>query len=605
MKKGINWRKALFRLHGWLGLNVGLLLFVICFSGSIATLSHEIDWLLNPSMRAPAREQSYDWTAMHEALSEAFPDGRTLGVYAPEEPGFAALAYVAVPDGQRRKVYLNPYTGAVQGHTSFFNTQRFFRSFHRRFFDGERGIVIITLCAFVLLVAAASGLLYYKGWLKQLLTLRRDKGTRIFWSDVHKGIGIWGLAFALLIALTGIFYFVEVCFQAAGEYDELLPPPLPEVEEASLEGYGPQPELLPAGAYVEAARAAFPGLKVKSVRLPHHPGEAVYIDGQAGNPITRDRANKVLLHPFSGEVIAIQRSSHLGVVPFITDAVDPLHFGYFGGLWTKVLWCLFGLMLSFAILAGTYLWVVRSRPVRRTRTRRAAPGDPPLRLRPFVWLRGAPVAFALTVAYFVVAVFATVGGIRAYGARQAPAVPIDTATIGPYRVQLACAPPCRIGEGAVFTVRFQGEGLPNYRSAALSADTARAVLAGPARAPGATLTAARGEPIRLRVTLRSGETHAAVFSISALEVARASAGAASASSGPSWPDTAPGVWWVVGAFTALTVGIIIGWLYCLIRAFKAVQQKTLRRRRRTSAPASKSPAPVPVALEAVKPEDVR
>jgi uncharacterized iron-regulated membrane protein len=206
-----NWRKTLFRLHGWLGLNLGLLLFVICFSGSVAVFSHEIDWLLDDRHRVEAQDAPYDWTAMHEAIAEAFPDGQNLGVYvpgsayAPPGSGGAAVSYVALSDGQTRKVYLNPYTGELQGSTSFFNAQRFFRSFHRRFFDGNRGIVIVTLMAFPLLLSALTGWFFYKGWLKQMVTLRWDGGPRLRWSDLHKGAGIWGLVFTLLIALTGLF----------------------------------------------------------------------------------------------------------------------------------------------------------------------------------------------------------------------------------------------------------------------------------------------------------------------------------------------------------------------------------------------------------------
>jgi uncharacterized iron-regulated membrane protein len=45
-------RKALFHLHGWFGVNLGLLLFIVCFSGTVATLSDEIDWFFNPAVRA-------------------------------------------------------------------------------------------------------------------------------------------------------------------------------------------------------------------------------------------------------------------------------------------------------------------------------------------------------------------------------------------------------------------------------------------------------------------------------------------------------------------------------------------------------------------------
>lgn len=556
-KRRSNWRKTLFRLHGWVGLNTGLLLFVICFSGSVATLSNEIDWLLDARHRVEAREAPYDWAAMHRAVGQAFPDGQNLGVYAPGSgyapPGgqAAAVSYVALPNGQTRKVYLNPYTGAVQGHTSFFNAQRFFRSFHRRFFDGTRGIVLVTLMALPLLVAALTGFFFYKGWLRQLITLRRDKGQRLLWSDLHKGAGIWGLLFTLLIALTGLFYLVELGFQAADDYETLLPEPLPQVDASTLPDLGPQPTLLPANQYVEAARQALPGLDVLTVRMPQALDQAVYVDGQAGNPLTRDRANRVHLHPFTGDVLGVQKSTDLGPVAFITDAADPLHFGYFGGLWTKVLWCILGLLLSFSILSGTYLWVVRSATGRRARSR---------------WLRGAVVSAALTLAYFGLVLFAVLQGVQGYTPPRAPDTEVTRLEAGPYRVTVTCQSPCRPAEGATLTARFQGAGMPNLRRAALRGPgTASVPMNGPARAPKAEVTATPGQMLTLQLVPRDGEPYETRFALPPLQKE------APTTTRPRWPDTAPGVWWVVAGFALLTCGVILGWLAALARVLGRAQ----------------------------------
>lgn len=294
------------------------------------------------------------------------------------------------------------------------------------------------------------------------------------------------------------------------------------------------------------------------MRMPHRPGEPVYLDGQAGNPITRDRANKVLVHPFSGEMIAVQRSSELSVVPFLTDAVDPLHFGYFGGLATKVLWCVLGLVLSFSILAGAYLWVVRTTPGRTT-----------------PYLRGAAAAFALTVAYFLLVVFVTIRGIRDYGRQAPPAYVVAERAVGPYDVRVDCDAPCLPAEGAAFTARFRGAGLPLYRSAVLGldGDGAAVPLSGPARAPSAVLHARPGAPLRLEVELRDGTTYAAVF--------RAPAGTREEQPHrPRLPDTAPGVWWVIGVFAALTVGFVAVWFYFVVRAVRAARVGESRPRAR-------------------------
>ena len=537
----MNWRKMLFRLHGCLGLNIGLLLFVVCFSGSFATLSHEIDGLLNPAMRAETRDAPYNWTAMYETLIAKFPDERVLGMYAPVGDGFAALAYVSFTNGQTRKVYLDPHTGMLKGHTSFFNVQRFFRSFHRRFFDGTRGITLVTLTAFALLVSGLSGICFYKGWRGQWLALRTDKGPRRRWSDLHKTTGIWVFLFVLLIAATGVFYFVEVCFQAADNYRALLPPPLPQVDKTSLGNYGAQPALHAPNEYAKRAQAAFPGLTVRSLRMPNRIGAPVYLDGQAGNPLVRDRANKVLLHPFSGEVIAIQHSADLAVIPFITDLVDPLHFGYFGGLATKIIWCILGLALSFSILAGAYLWVVRAKP------------------NPAQRLRGATVSFILTLAYFAVAVFSTIEGIYNYGTQTAPPVVIAERSVGPYRVKVTCAVPCNPRKGMQLAAKFLGKGFPNYKRVSIGTLEGESVsMKGTAFAPTATLTTKPNTPLQVQITRWDNTTFKAVFQASA------------AIPGPpialSLPDTPPGVWGIIAIFSTLTIIVIISWFCFLWRA---------------------------------------
>ena len=319
--------KTLFNIHGWLGLNLGLLLFVICFSGTFATLSGEIDWLLNEDMRIEKKDAPVQWQKMYQSLNQEYPEGIITGITknssrAGKLDRFASVAYVQMPNGQTRKVYLNPYSGSIQGGTSFFNVQRFFRSYHRRFFDGNRGILIVTLSSFFLLFSALTGFLFYKGWLKNLFKLRFSKGIKTLFSDAHKLTGIWALIFTLLIALTGVFYFAELMTQNADNYEALVPDEPDKIERVERAQFGPNPQFLSLDKYIANTKKAFPDLQVTSIRLPQGADSFVYVDGQAGNPITRNRANKVYLHPFSGNVIHIQRSSELNTAGHI-DTTAP------------------------------------------------------------------------------------------------------------------------------------------------------------------------------------------------------------------------------------------------------------------------------------------
>jgi len=454
--------KLLFKIHGWLGLNLGLILFVICFSGTFATLSNEMDWLVNEDMRIEKKDSNPDWQKMKTSLDEAFPEGVNLGMYKGTYSGngdyFSTVAYIYMPNDQTLKVYLNPKTGEIKGKTSFFNTQRFFRTFHRRFFDGNRGIFIITLLSIPMLIIVIVGFLFYKGWLKNLFTLRLNRKKRVKWSDTHKMAGIWSLLFALLITITGVFYFYELVMLAADKYDHMQMPRPDQVAASTLSNYDSSIALKSVNTYVDSALSAYPGLDVHGLRLPQKAGDFVYIDGQAGNPITRDRANFLLLDPATAEVVHMQKSSDMTAMPFIADIADPLHFGYFGGFTTKIIWFIFGLIISISILSGTYIWVIKT--VEKSRRKPGSDGFP--------WLRGITISVTITIFYLIWVSFATYEGIRDYGPMPDPVTQkIAANTIGPWKVNMQATHYFSEPDKDYFEIQFPTENIPNIREVSL------------------------------------------------------------------------------------------------------------------------------------------
>ncbi|MEX2672136.1 MAG: PepSY-associated TM helix domain-containing protein [Phycisphaeraceae bacterium] len=408
--------KQLFRLHGWLGMNLGLMLFVVCFSGTVATLSHELDWLANPAMRVspPSDAQPASWGAIHQAVREAHPDWTIRWLDKPMGRYAAAEAVVTTDDRQWRWVYINPYTAQVQGDTSYFNVQRFLRSFHRRLFIGDLpwlpdSLYITCFFGFILLFSAVTGLLFYKNWWRYLFRLRLGKSARVLWSDVHRMIGVWTLLFAVLIALTGIWYFVE---EGMGDLD-VAPKgtPLPRMSNEELDTYGEDAEHLPLDRLVAAAEQAHPALEVKRLWLPTGRRTVLRVWGQGETWLVRNRANHVAVNPYTAEVMRVQHGSDLTPLLRWQDTADPLHFGNFAGLTVKLLWFVLGLVLSLSILVGAYLW--------RLRTLAQGPSH-----RDGLW-NGA--SFILTVALLGLAACRTYEGIMGYGppprGETAPEVP--------------------------------------------------------------------------------------------------------------------------------------------------------------------------------------
>ncbi|MEM9833324.1 MAG: PepSY-associated TM helix domain-containing protein [Bacteroidota bacterium] len=598
--------KSLFKIHGWLGLNIGLLLFVICFSGTFATLSNEIDWLLDPAVRVEAQDQPIAWEAMYQNLRKEFPDAKSFGLMEQKnsftEVGdyFAAAAMVTTSNGETLKVHFNPYTGVIQGYNPFLDVQRFFRSYHNNFFDGSRGVYVVTTFAFFLLFSVLTGFLFYKKWLKNLFRLRRDKGLRVLFADAHRMAGIWSLLFALLIALTGVWYFTEKMIYESGNAEILRFEKPKSISESEVCQLGDTPTFLSLDTYVRNAELAFPGFRVEGIWMPRQPNGYVEMDGQDSNPLTRDRTNKVYAHPFTGEVVHIQRAGDLPLLQLINNVVDPLHFGTFGGLAVKILWFVFGLVLSISILAGTYLWYLRhtkklegqikrqqsskkrSQPTRKVKVPAALAG---FSTQSWGVGRGALISAGIILFYLISTGVATVtDGFRIWsGHPEGHSAPVDSTQLGAWPIELECTYPCTLEEETTKLIaRFGTEGIANYDSLYLHfyasvGDTLGIPFGGAANLASLTVSEevanANITGIQLLITSHDGQTWSRAIDLSRIATAADEMQLLFPNPPePMYPPVPIRVYVVAGLFSLLTAGIITGWTILIIRAMRKEQQ---------------------------------
>ena len=389
-------RRTWFCWHSWIGLTTGLLLFVVCWSGTIAVFSREIDLALDPGLSAAPPTERIAWGAVAENVGRARPGWWLIQMSASHGPGTAVEAWVQDEEGVTWRVAADPRTGALLGTRSLFGVQRFFRSFHMALFIEDWPILgvalgdwVVTLLSVPLLASLVTSLVFYRRFWRGFLKLERRNGAKIFWSDAHKLVGVWSLWFVLLIGLTGLWYLAE------HHLPEGRAPPRAEVRKNAV--------LLPVAALVERAERAFPQLRINAVILDDYDFGTVEMHGQDGAPLVRDRAARVWLDSRSGAVLRVQRSADQSAYERWIDMADPLHFGNFGGMWSKLVWFLFGLGLSGLSLSGAYL------QVKRQQRRSPAHVRGPVRL-----------AYAVTVACLILATWFGYREIMSFGSGGAP-----------------------------------------------------------------------------------------------------------------------------------------------------------------------------------------
>jgi len=346
-------RPLWFRVHSWLGAKLFLLLFVILSTGTLATLSNEIDWLLNPQMRAAPTEDPVAWQTVHDQVRAARPDSEITWMQAPIAPYFAIEVQTVDPTGAIERIYVDPATGTVQGSHGWITVQRFLRNLHMSLFLPQYGILVVGFFGFLLLGSLVSGLVVYKKFWRGFLKRPRLGNPRRLMGDLHRLFGLWSLWFILFIGVTGAWYFIEDAMDYAWERD---PPAVAEPTPAQA-----RRDWISVADVEAIVRREWPTFRIDYINLPQRPTRPVTVGGHAEALLVRSRANLIYIHPISGDVLRVKRGTEIPLTERWVDTADELHFGTFGGLPTKIVWFLFGLMLSFLSFSGFWLLLQRAR----------------------------------------------------------------------------------------------------------------------------------------------------------------------------------------------------------------------------------------------------
>ena len=344
-----------WRVHQWVGFKLAIFMSFICLTGTLAVVSNEIDWLIQPSLRvAPSTVAGEpDWPKIYASARAWRPETEVQYLSAPVAGAFAATAVIRYPDETLKILHIHPTTGAVQGEATWVGAQRVLRNMHRHVnLPTKYGVPLVSLLAVLLLISFVTSFWVYKKWWRGFLKPVRRRDARTAWGDIHRLIGVWSLWFVLLIGLTGLWYLAE----SLG-----LDAPIPgnDVVATSSEAGDDPRGAYDIAAALAVARAAQPGLVVKQVGLPMKPGDPLEFAGQHDAYLVRDRANAVALDPTSLAVLKVWRGEQLSMHQRISEMADPLHFGYFGGYWTKVPWFIAGVLLTVLSVSGVAIYALR------------------------------------------------------------------------------------------------------------------------------------------------------------------------------------------------------------------------------------------------------
>lgn len=332
-----------------------MLMSFILITGTLAVFSHEIDWLTNSAKRVDSSTvQGMNWQAVYEGVQQHYGDLNYQNLRAPRDPWYSAELVYIIDGEERRRAFFHPTTGEFLGEGRWFNWQRFFRMSHRHLMMPTIiGVSIVGLLGVMLFISFISSFYIYPKWWRGFFRKPRTHHPKVFWGDMHRLMGVWSQWFILLISVTGIWYLVErwggsASYPSKGKAI---------TEQAITEPTNPTTNMFEQ--MLLQVNTEYPELEITNIRFPLKGGQGVAFTGSADAVLVRPRANLISFDPVSSERLAKNKGVDMSLHQRISEAADPLHFGYFGGMATKILYFVFGCLLSALALTGVYIFGMR------------------------------------------------------------------------------------------------------------------------------------------------------------------------------------------------------------------------------------------------------
>ncbi|NJS14031.1 MAG: PepSY domain-containing protein [Sphingopyxis sp.] len=266
---------------------------------------------------------------------------------------FCKIGFRHRRNGEDFAIYVDPGTARVTGHEYGRSFQDFMRALHYYLFaPGAIPMYIVTSLGFVLILSLVTGLIAYKKfWRGFFRKPRWHRDRRTWFGDLHRLIGLWSLWFVAVIGLTSIWYFVE---HAGLELNTAEPTIVATAGMPAVDG-------VQINRWVASAKRRMPGLAITGIALPYDVGGAVIVQGQWQAWLVRERTNAVFINPATNRITGTRVAHGMGVGERIVHTADPLHFGTFGGLATKLIWVAFGLALTAMAGSGAYIYAKRTK----------------------------------------------------------------------------------------------------------------------------------------------------------------------------------------------------------------------------------------------------
>ena len=355
------------RIHLWLGLLSGIIVFIVAITGCIYVFHDEIKDVVYDWRKVEIRDQPFIAPSKLQAnIALEFPSASSNFMLYPGKD--RPVAIFGIAEGEEYYFYLDPYNGkflAVQNlHENFFDIILHLHMY--LLLPEEIGKQVIGISTIIFVIMLITGIILW--WPKKLKNFR--KSLKIKWNsrwrrlnyDLHNIGGFYLHILALIIAITGLTFSYEwvdngLCF---------------------LGNFGKSPESDQVVTSIERTTVEYSENPLdralqKTVALA--PEEEMYfvwdqgentpiVAGSYPETLDYDHQSNFYFHPVSGELLQSQYYAEKSTGMKLQEMNYGLHTGQYFGITGKIIAFLASLFVAALPVTGFLIWWGRKNRVK-------------------------------------------------------------------------------------------------------------------------------------------------------------------------------------------------------------------------------------------------
>jgi uncharacterized iron-regulated membrane protein len=368
--KQINFRKTILKIHLWVGLLSGLIIFIICITGCIYTFQKEIKLSIYPYYSI---ENSNSKKLTLKKLLESYEiqsNNKVLQIYDFTEEYRSTILKTSKNDILYYS-YINPYTGELLKEKE--QLKDFFTvvlKIHRNLLlKKEIGRKIVGYSVIIFIISLTTGIILWfpknirifksKKGLKSKFSIKKTKNLKRILYDLHSILGFYGSFILIIIAITGLgwtFSWVDETLYRMVTFEQKEKTKAVLIDSTAL-SYHTLDIAKNKMNYNQENRQLFLYILPKKPTLPLK--ISVY-----PNDDSYGSSDHFYIHPLTGNSIKTDLDINKKRGTKFRSLYYDIHTGSILGIWGKIIVFIAGLIGASLPITGFFLWRNKRKKIR-------------------------------------------------------------------------------------------------------------------------------------------------------------------------------------------------------------------------------------------------